>query len=191
MAFLAAALPYIATAVTAYSAIRQGTAANAVARSEAAQMEDQANAERAASQRAYLEEKRQARYVSSRAQAVAAASGAGVSDPTVANIISGIEGEGEYRALSRLYQGDVTAQGLQYGAQVRRKEGRAAKTAGYLSAASTVLSGASSLYGKYGAGGPSTRAANPGRGGALVYDTPPMRDFTIDQSSMRLPDVKY
>lgn len=190
MAFLAAALPYIATAVTAYSAIRQGTEANASAQNEALQLEAQANSERASSQRAYLEEQRQARYVGSRARAVAAASGAGVSDPTVENIFSGIEAEGEYRALARLYQGDVTAQGLEYGAQVRRREGRAAKSAGYLSAASTVMSGAASLYGKYGAGGPKTRAPNPGRGGSFSYETP-MRDFTIDQSSMRLPDVNY
>lgn len=156
MAQLAAALPYITTAVTAYSAVRQGEAANAAAQARAAQMRAQANAEQAAGQRAYLDEKRQTNYVASRAQAVAAASGAGVSDPTVANIISGIQGEGEYRALTAMYQGDVTAKGLEYGADVSEREGRAARSSGYLKGAATVLSSdlSTSMFQKYGNGGP-------------------------------------
>ncbi len=55
MAFLAAAIPYITAAVTAYSAVRQGESANAAAQGEAALMRQQANADQAASQRAYLE----------------------------------------------------------------------------------------------------------------------------------------
>jgi hypothetical protein len=152
---------YAATAVSAYSAVRQGEAQKANAIGEAAQMRAQGNTEQASAQRAYLEEKRQGAYVASRAKAVAAASGAGVSDPTVSNILSGIEGESEYRA--QLYQGDVTARGLEYGAQVRRKEGDAAQSAGYLKGAATLFSGASSMYSKYGNGGPGGRV-RPARG---------------------------
>jgi hypothetical protein len=169
MAFLAAAAPFLlaaSTAVGAAYAIKSGQDQKLAAENEAAQMDAQAKAEQASGQRAYLTQQRQTQMVSSRAQALAASSGAGVSDPTVANIISGIQGEGEYQALSSLYQGDVTAKGLQYGANVRRSEGDAAAKAGYLRAASTVLSGVGSMYYKYGAGGPpsSRSSLNMGAG---------------------------
>lgn len=185
MAFLAAVAPYLqvaATVVGAYSAVRSGEAAKANAEGEATQMQQQANAEQASAQRAYIQEKRQGEYVRSRAQAVAAASGAGVSDPTVSNILSGIAGESEYRALTQLYQGDVTAKGLQYGAAARRREGDAAQTAGYMKGASTLFSGAYSMYSKYGNGGPGGRAtrgsldtgAGWGSGSGIIPDSSAM-----------------
>ena len=200
MGQLAAFLPYIATAVTAYSAVRQGEAANAAAKGDAAQMRAQANTENASAQRAFLEDRRQANYVGSRARAVAAASGAGVTNPTVSNILSGISAEGEYRALTDLYQGQVTAQGLQYGADARIKEGKAARNAGYLKAAATVLSGAGgeggalSMFDKYGNGGPESKrlkslrspgravSADPNRGGGGYISSPTLPDFTLDPS---------
>lgn len=185
MAQLVALAPYIAGALTVYSSVREGEASNAAAQAEAIQLRQNANAERAAAQRAYLQEKKDARLVGSRARAVAAASGAGVSDPTISKILSDIEGEGEYRALMRLYQGDVTASGLEYGAKIRRNEGRAARSSGYLQAASTLFSTGSSLYSKYGGGGPKN---NPGRGGSLVsYGAPAMQDFRLDESLVPSP----
>jgi len=177
MAVLAAAAPALLTAATVVSAayaIKQGNDQKVAAEEEAAQMDAQAKADQAAGQRAYLTQQRQTRVVSSRAQALAASSGAGVSDPTVANIISGIQGEGEYQALNQLYQGDVTAKGLQYGANVRRSEGNAAATAGYLKAASTVFSGTTSMYDKYGAGGPGGGAGFFSRGGSGRVVTDPV-----------------
>lgn len=165
MAVLAAALPYIAAATTVVGAayqVKQGQDQKFAADSQALQMDAQAKAEQASGQRAYLDQQRQTRFVSSRAQALAAASGAGVSDPTISNLISNISGEGEYRALSSLYQGNVTAQGLQYGADATRREGSAAQTAGYLKGASTILSGATSMYEKYGK--PPPNPNGPGAG---------------------------
>lgn len=118
-------------------------------RSEADQLEIQAGTERASSQRRAMEERRQARLVSSRALAVAAASG-GASDPTVVNMMADIEGEGEYRALSALYEGNEEAIGLENQARARRKEAKNVKKASYLKAGSTILQAGSSLASRYG-----------------------------------------
>lgn len=114
-------------------------------RSEADQLDEQAGKERATSQRASIEERRQAATVSSRALALAAASGAGASDPSVINNIADIEGEGEYRALTALYNGEETARGQEFDAANRRKEARNAKRAAMLKAAGTIISTGSSL----------------------------------------------
>lgn len=119
-------------------------------RMQADQLEANAGLERASSQRAAMDEKRSARLTASRALAVAAASGGGADDPTVVNTIAGIEGEGEYRALTALYNGDQQAEGMEAEAKARRRGAKSTKTAGLLKAGSTILSGASSIYGKYG-----------------------------------------
>src|SRR5690348_3482928 len=80
-------------------------------RRQADQLDAQAGLERASSQRAAMEEQRQSRLASSRTLALAAASGGAADDPTVANLMAGISGEGEYRALSALYEGDQKALG--------------------------------------------------------------------------------
>jgi len=112
---------------------------------EAAQLEVQAGTERAISQRSAMEERRQARLVASRGVAVAAASGGGVDDPTVVNLLADIEGEGEYRALTALYNGEEEARGLEGQAKARRKEAKNVKRASYFKAASTILSSASGM----------------------------------------------
>lgn len=144
---MAALIPLIFSAA---GTLMQGQAAKDAADSEAAQLEQNAGQERAISQLDASTQRRSARYAQSRAQAVAAASGAGASDPTVVDVISNIEGEGEFQALSSLYTGEERARGMEFGGKVRRREGQAAKTASYLKAGSTLLSGASSWQGQYG-----------------------------------------
>lgn len=117
---------------------------------EAQQLEIQAGTERAISQRSAMEERRQARLVASRGLAVAAASGGGADDPTVVNMLANIEGEGEYRALTALYNGEEEARGLEGQAKARRKEAKNVKTASYFKAASTILSAGSSMHDRYG-----------------------------------------
>lgn len=151
---MAQAIPIALTvAGTALSAGGSIIGANDEAREmrrEAAQLETQAGLERASSHRAAMEEKRQSRLAASRARAVAAASGAGVDDPTVVNLIAGIEGEGEYRALSALYEGDQKALGMEAEAAARRRGAKSTKRAGLIKGASTILSGGASLYDRYG-----------------------------------------
>lgn len=118
-------------------------------RSEAAQIEAQAGLERASSQRQAMDEKRQARLAASRGLAVAAASGAGADDPTVVNLLAGIEGEGEYRALSALYSGEESARGMEAEARAKRAGAKSTKTAGLLKAGGTILSAGTSIYDRF------------------------------------------
>jgi hypothetical protein len=153
MAALAAAVPYISAAGTilsTVSSISGGRSDDAAARFQAKQMEQQAGQERAASQREAIEERRKARFAESRALAVSAASGAGASDPTVLDIMGDLESEGEYRALTALFNGEERARGLEMGASAKRYEGATAKRSGYMKAGSTILGGGYSLLEKYG-----------------------------------------
>lgn len=118
-------------------------------KSEAKQLERNAGLERATSQRQSIEERRQAELASSRALALAAASGGGADDPTVVNTIADIEGEGEYRALTALYNGDQSARGMEDEAAARRKEAKNIKRASIFKAVGSVLSAGSSLMDRY------------------------------------------
>lgn len=150
MAELVTYIPYAATAVQAYGSIQQGKAAKENAYNLARQKEREGRAAQAESQREALNERKKANYAESRALAVAASSGAGVSNPTVQNILGDIRAEGDYRVLSSLYSGDTDAELANYAASVTRKQGRASQRGAYLNSASTILSGASDFYSKYG-----------------------------------------
>jgi len=119
-------------------------------RKQAAQLEANAGLERASSQRKASEERRQARLATSRGVALAAASGGGVDDPSVINLLEGIAGEGEYRALSALYEGNQSALSMEDQAKSARKQAKATKTAGYINAASSLLSTGTSLFDRVG-----------------------------------------
>ena len=118
-------------------------------RLQADQLDAQAGAERASAQRRAIEERRQARLASSRATALAAASGGGVDDPSVINTLADIEGEGTYRALTALYEGNDAAAGLEADASARRRGAKSVKRAGLIKAGSTILSSGASLYSRY------------------------------------------
>lgn len=119
-------------------------------RMQATQLDAQAKDDRASSQRRGSEERRQAKLAGSRALALAAASGGGADDPSVVNLIAGIEGEGEYRALSALYEGETEARSKEEQAAANRRGAKSAKTAGALKAASSIIGAGSSLYDRYG-----------------------------------------
>lgn len=150
MGKLAKPLGIAGTLFSAIGSIGAGKAAKRSADAEAARLRRQAGQTRASAQREALEAKRSSRYAQSRALAVAASSGAGANDPTVQNIIADLAGEGEYGALTALYEGEERALGMEDTATATQREGRAKRTAGYLQGASTLLSGASSLSEKYG-----------------------------------------
>jgi hypothetical protein len=97
-----------------------------------------------------MEERRRARLAESRALAVAGASGAGASDPTVLDIMGGIAEEGEYRALNALYTGEDRARGMEGNAAARRFEADQARRAGRAEARSTLLGGGYSLLQRFG-----------------------------------------
>ena len=148
MPFLAAAAPYIAlatTAVSAYSQTQMGEAQANQGKIAQIQADRAADAEQAMSQMEAAKERKKARYLRSRAIAIAGASGAGVNDLTVNNILTGIETEGEMNALSALFEGDTRAKNIREGGEIAAREGRARRGAAYGSAASTMFEGATSF----------------------------------------------
>lgn len=154
------------TVVQASSTLAAGKAeqqaANARAQGlehQAAQARQVAGQERATSQRAAIEQRRRGRLLSSRALAVAAASGAGAGDPTVENILGGIGAEGEFRALSELFIGEERARGLETQADLRifeseqeRRAGKAARSASRLAAGAQILGGTAKAFSASGQG---------------------------------------
>lgn len=152
MAFLAAAVPYIAAASTvvgAVGAIQQGQAQQQQAQAQALALRNQANSDAAVGQRQAIEARRQTSYLVSRGQALAAASGAGATDPTVMNVLGQLSGEGEYHALTSLYEGGTRAGNAISGAQADINAGDAAARAGVLKGVTTVLTGTTNIASKY------------------------------------------
>ena len=152
MAFLAAAAPYLAAASTALSvagAVREGQVAKQQAQIQARELREDANARQAESQREAIRRRRQGVFAASRARAVAAASGGGVSDTTAQLLIDRIDTQTDLNVLNALYEGDTTARGLREGARRTEREGRASARAGKYRGFANAISGASSFYGKF------------------------------------------
>lgn len=161
----ATVLSTVGTIVSANSAATASKAEGASARNAAefqqAQYNQRAGQELASSQRQAIEERRKADLAISRARAIAAGSGGSATDPTVMKIYNDLASEGEYNALSALYEGDEAATGLRMQGAAARYEGESAyqagqykssayRRAGYLQGVGTALSGVSDFYTKYG-----------------------------------------
>lgn len=91
------------------------------------------------------QQRRKGAYVASQAQARIAASGLTTTSGSAVNTIGDIRGQGEYNALTALYQGEDRGSELNYRAATARSEGQAAETAGVINAAA----GGMSFYNKY------------------------------------------
>lgn len=152
------------TVFSVASGVQQAKAAEANAAAEqdrlnyiAQQNEQAAGRERANAQRKAEEQRRLSSIRSSRAQAVAAASGTGTLDPSVIDIIGDLEAEGQYRSDLEMYEGEMRARDYETSAELRRYEGKEARRAGkmnaqtgYMKATSSLLKGTTSLADKYG-----------------------------------------
>lgn len=171
MFFAIASALSMLSGVAQFGAMRQaGDYQRTLANRQAKAMDIQAGEERAASQRGAIEQRRQGRYVRSSAVAQAAASGAGVSDPTVTNIIGDIDQEAEYRALTELYQGESAARNLEYGADIGRWQGKAQERMSNAQANISLLSGAAGAVG-YGSQSDLITGLFSGGGGAAAGQT--------------------
>jgi len=139
----------VGTVMRASGIVQQGDARAAELEFGASQFDVLAGQERASSQRAAQEERRQGKLRSSRALAVAAASGGGTGG-TVENIISDLDAETAFRANTALFQGESKARFLESQAIANRFGGQQAKRASRIAAFGTIFSGTGSLFGKYG-----------------------------------------
>lgn len=120
------------------------------------------------------EERRQSDMMASRALAVAAASGGGVSDPTIMRLLANVRGEGVYRSNVALYEGEARARELRLSGGTSRLagaesmlEGVSRQTGALYSAIGTAGRVGASLYEKYGAGG---APVNPAAGALDQYE---------------------
>lgn len=150
-------LAYVGYALSAYGAYEQGQSSARSARQmaqermfEAAQNEERAKLEVAASQRAAMNEERQTKLVQS---TVTARAQGGAGDPTVVDILSDLAAEGSYRSAVALYEGQARARQARMGAEAARYEAAGYRAAGYdaeqagnIAAASTIFSAAAQGY---------------------------------------------
>lgn len=133
---------------------------------EAWQAEREAGLSIALSQQRAREETRQSDMAASRALAVAAASGGGVSDPTIVRLLANVRGEGVYRANVALYEGEARARQLRLAGATGNLAGAEAvvegvrrETGAMYSAMGAVGKAGLSLYEKYGGSGAPTNPA--------------------------------
>src|SRR3569833_3012205 len=103
MAVAMAALALVGSVISAIGGVASGVAANNESKFEAQQQEMQGNEDFAATQRDAEQKRKEAEGVNSRAQAVAAASGAGADDPTIVQLMTQTTGQGELNAQTSLY----------------------------------------------------------------------------------------
>lgn len=142
--------------------------AQVAAQFEASQLEQNAGQAIAVSQAQAKEQLRQTRLLQSRAIAVTAAGGGGVSDDTIMRLLSRNAGEGAYRAQLALYNGEEKARQLRMAASTKLYEAQlnadsqdakanayeTAAMGGLVSSAGSIYAKNSSLFSKYGNGGP-------------------------------------
>jgi hypothetical protein len=124
---LGSTLGAIGSVVSGVGTIAAGAAEKNAADFEAAQMDQKAKEEVAASQRDAIAKRREGAILNSRAQALAAASGggAGTDAPTIVKLMGQTAGEADYNAQTAMYGGYSRAAGLRDSAKARRASGNA------------------------------------------------------------------
>ncbi len=141
------------------AAAAQATGAANQADYQAAQLDQQAGQTRASSQRTAIDQRRQAKIAQSNLQA---ATGGGSSDASILGLTGQIAGEGEYNALTAMYEGEEQARGTEMQATSARGQARQyramaedKKSASGIGGLGGLLSAGSTLFSKFGSGGPS------------------------------------
>lgn len=116
-----------------------------VAKNQALALRQKANEDAAAGQRRQIAAERQAGLVTSRARALAADSGTDASSPTEVNIEQKIAGQGQYNALSSLYEGLAASRADTYQADIDLFKAKRIGASVPLAVGGTLLSGLSSF----------------------------------------------
>lgn len=131
------------TLVQGLGQMQQAEYQAAVARSEAAAQRMKGEEAAAAAQRRQITNLRQAELVGSRARALSAASGTLATDPTQVDIESDIAQQGQYNALSALYEGMAASRMANYQADIDLFRARRYEAAMPFAVGGTLLSGLS------------------------------------------------
>lgn len=124
---------------------------------QAAQLQVNAGQALAASQRQAADINLATELTLSHAKAMAAASGAGATDPTVVHLVANLAGQGAYKAGIALYEGEDKARSLRmaasaenYQAALDIESGNLKGSAFDTQAKSSLISGGGGLMSKYG-----------------------------------------
>lgn len=141
----------IGLAIQAYGKVAGGYAQKGALDASATELSQEAGQSVASGIQGAIQDRRRATYVASSARARTAAGGLATTGTSAIANVGQIKGEGEYRALTSEYQGEDRANELNFRSDQMRTEGSNAVTSGWLSGMSSVLSGGSSFYSKYGA----------------------------------------
>lgn len=136
-------LGLISTGLSAAGTLYGGLQAKAGAEAEARQLKARGDVEKAIGQRRAMQARREKDLTLSRIQAVAAASGGGALDPSITNLMQGVEQQGNYNSMLELYHGKTAGNKAYASAAGRRAEGRSAMTGSIIRATGGV---ASNLY---------------------------------------------
>lgn len=126
--------------------VMEGNAKNKASIAEQAQLEKQAKRVQGVGSREAQEQIRKADIVAGDATAIRAAGG-GAMDAGSIERIAKIESEGNYNALSALYDADQEASQLREQGKVVRASGKRAKTSGFISGAGSILEGGIRMFG--------------------------------------------
>lgn len=159
----------LGTGLTAFGQLIRGMGFNsygasvaAAAQYSAAQMRMNASDAAGSGQRQAADIARQSAFIASRAQAMAAGGGGSGSDPTVAAIIGRVQAQSAYEQANAIYGGaararqlGIAAAGEQWSGANEQLTGKKAAISGELAPAATIFKGATSLYEKFGRGGPN------------------------------------
>lgn len=146
------AMAGISTGLQAFGSASQGEAAHAAAQADAAVLEENArlaNLDGAMEGEAI---RRQARQVEGEAIARMGASGIALGTGSALEWLRESAYEAEYDVLQRRYEAAARARGSRLEAASRRRAGKDARTAGYLGAAASIITGASDFYAQTKAG---------------------------------------
>ena len=150
---LAPIVGLIGTAVSAYGTIAGANAQASGLEYQASVARTKARQEEAIGQRQQMETDRKTRLTQSRLQATSSASGGSASDPTVVDLAGDIAGRGKYMGGLQMWQANQNAWDFDTKAQALSASADATRSGGKLSAFSTILGGAASLYKTASAGG--------------------------------------
>lgn len=160
LAVAAAVVSVVGDMKAGAAAKRQGLEEQNAANYAAEQQRINAEQAVAAGQRAAEEQRRQGEYVQSRAIALMAANGGGVSDIGNVQLLARNAGETAYRASVALYEGEDRSRTLNAQADASVMSGRSAaqggrdrQSASMYRAFGDILQGGGSLYSNYSGGG--------------------------------------
>lgn len=163
---VSAAIMLVPTVLNMVGQRKQAKAAEAGAEADAAQLQRQAQIDRAMSQRDALEERRQGRLALSSLLARAPSS-----DPTIANLAGNIASDTEYRALSALYSGETGARSREYGATQRLRAASDMSSANNYQQLGSFVSMGSKMYQNFGGGGFNSYSYNNDASGTKYSST--------------------